>query len=80
MPINARFSAEPGAVPGYRDPVIMSAGAFVNGATIELSCDAPLRTPYEVYVQGGTLREHAVLGALHAADALARAGILQPVE
>jgi len=79
MPINARFSAEPGEVPGYRDPVIMSAGAFVNGATIELSCDAPLRAPYEVYVQGGTMREHAVLGALHAADTLARAGILQPV-
>ncbi len=80
MPVNARFVPEPGPVPGYRDPVIMSSGAFVNGATIELSCDAPLRSPYEVYVQGGTLREHAVLGALHAADALARAGILRPLE
>jgi cystathionine beta-lyase family protein involved in aluminum resistance len=48
----------------------MSGGAFVNGATIELSCDAPLRPPYEVYLQGGTAREHVMLGALLAADTL----------
>jgi cystathionine beta-lyase family protein involved in aluminum resistance len=70
MPINARFAPEPGPVPGYTDPVIMSGGAFVNGATIELSCDAPLRPPYEVYLQGGTAREHVMLGALLAADTL----------
>lgn len=70
MPLNARFAPEPGRVPGYPDPVIMSAGAFVPGATIELSCDAPLRPPYEVYVQGGTSREHVLLGCLFAADAL----------
>jgi cystathionine beta-lyase family protein involved in aluminum resistance len=72
MPINARFAPEPGPVPGYTDPVIMSGGAFVNGATIELSCDAPLRPPYEVYLQGGTTREHVMLGALLAADTLSR--------
>jgi cystathionine beta-lyase family protein involved in aluminum resistance len=71
MPVNARFAPEPGPVPGYRDPVIMSSGSFVSGATIELSCDAPLRPPFEVYLQGGTTREHGVLGALFAADALA---------
>jgi cystathionine beta-lyase family protein involved in aluminum resistance len=71
MPVNARFTPEPGPVPGYRDPVIMSSGSFVNGATIELSCDAPLRAPFEVYLQGGTTREHGLLGALFAADALA---------
>ncbi len=75
MPLNARFAPEPGAVPGYRDPVVMSGGAFVNGATIELSCDAPLRAPFEVYVQGGTSRAHAVLGALFAADMLAKESI-----
>jgi cystathionine beta-lyase family protein involved in aluminum resistance len=78
MPVNARFSPEPGPVPGYREPVVMSAGAFVAGATIELSCDAPLRAPFEVYVQGGTLREHVALGALRAADALATEGLLRP--
>jgi len=70
LPINARFRPEPGAVPGYVDPVIMSSGAFVSGATIELSCDAPLRPPFDVYVQGGTVAEHAFLGALLAAMAL----------
>ncbi len=70
MPLNARFAPEPGSVPGYRDPVVMSAGAFVNGATIELSCDAPLRAPYEVYLQGGSSRAHVALGALLAAEAL----------
>jgi cystathionine beta-lyase family protein involved in aluminum resistance len=70
LPVNARFRPEPGAVPGYADPVIMSSGAFVGGATIELSCDAPLREPYEVYLQGGMIAEHTMLGALRAAQAL----------
>jgi cystathionine beta-lyase family protein involved in aluminum resistance len=70
LPIDARFAPEPGPVPGYRDPVIMSGGAFVAGATLELSCDAPLRPPYEVYLQGGTSREHVLLGALFAAESL----------
>ncbi|HEY6486386.1 MAG TPA: methionine gamma-lyase family protein [Candidatus Cybelea sp.] len=72
LPVNARFRPEPGAVPGYTDPVLMSSGAFVGGATIELSCDAPLRAPYEVYVQGGVSLAHAYLGALFAAHALER--------
>ncbi len=70
LPVNARFAPEPGPVPGYPDPVVMSSGAFVNGATIELSCDAPLRPPFEVYLQGGTMREHVALGAILAADAV----------
>ncbi len=70
MPVNARFRPEPGRVPGYAEPVIMSSGSFISGATIELSCDAPMREPFEVYVQGGIVREHAVLGALFAARAL----------
>jgi cystathionine beta-lyase family protein involved in aluminum resistance len=70
MPLNARFSPEPGAVPGYPEPVIMSGGAFVAGATIELSCDAPLRPPFEVYLQGGTNRVQALLGAVLAAESL----------
>jgi cystathionine beta-lyase family protein involved in aluminum resistance len=72
MPVNARFAPEPGPVPGYVDPVVMSSGSFVAGATIELSCDAPLREPYEVYVQGGITAEHAALGAVFAADAIVR--------
>ena len=67
MPLNARFRPEPGPVPGYRDPVVMSGGAFIAGATIELSCDAPLRAPYDVYLQGGTSADHVRYGALSAA-------------
>lgn len=70
MPVNARFRPEPGSVPGYTDRVIMSSGAFVGGATIELSCDAPLRAPFEVYLQGGMMFEHAMVGAMRAAQAL----------
>ncbi|HEV2262226.1 MAG TPA: methionine gamma-lyase family protein [Candidatus Rubrimentiphilum sp.] len=71
MPLNARFRPEPGPVPGYAEAVVMSSGAFIGGATIELSCDAPLRQPFEVYLQGGIVAEHAALGALFAARALA---------
>ncbi len=73
LPVNARFAPEPGPVPGYVDPVIMSSGSFVSGATIELSCDAPLRAPFEVYLQGGVTAEHSALGAMLAATAVLRA-------
>jgi cystathionine beta-lyase family protein involved in aluminum resistance len=70
LPINARFMPEPGPVPGYVDPVIMSSGSFVSGSTIDLSCDAPLREPWDVYLQGGIVAEHVALGAILAADAI----------
>lgn len=70
LPVNARFTPEPGSVPGYVDPVVMSSGAFVSGSTAELSCDGPLRPPFQVYLQGGTLAEHVALGAIVAADAV----------
>jgi cystathionine beta-lyase family protein involved in aluminum resistance len=71
MPVNARFRPVPGRVPGYAEQVIMSTGSFISGATVELSCDAPLREPFEVYLQGGVVAEHTALGALLAARALA---------
>jgi cystathionine beta-lyase family protein involved in aluminum resistance len=70
LPINARFMPEPGPVPGYVDPVIMSSGSFVSGSTIDLSCDAPLRAPWDVYLQGGVVAEHTALGAILAAEAV----------
>ncbi len=70
LPINARFRPEPGFVPGYAQPVVMSSGAFIAGSTLELSCDAPLRPPFEVYVQGGAGVAHSLLGALFAARAV----------
>ena len=57
-PINAHFSPEPSYMPGYEDDVIMAAGTFVQGSSIELSADGPIRPPYEAYVQGGLTYEH----------------------
>ncbi len=67
LPVNARAAPEPGPVPGYADPVIMAGGAFISGSTLELSCDAPLREPYEVYLQGGLDASHGVLATMSAA-------------
>ncbi|MBS1998171.1 MAG: methionine gamma-lyase family protein [Cyanobacteria bacterium SZAS LIN-2] len=67
-PVNAHVLPEPSAMPGYADEVIMAGGSFVEGATIELSCDGPLREPYAVYLQGGLSYLHvksALLGALN---------------
>lgn len=70
LPVNARAAPEPGPVPGYADPVIVAGGAFVTGSTIELSCDAPLREPFEVYLQGGMDVAHGVLAVTSAAAAV----------
>ncbi len=68
LPVNARATPVPGAVPGYADPVLMADGAFVSGSTMELSCDAPLREPFEVYMQGGLDSNHGIVAALSAAN------------
>ena len=63
-PVDSFVNPEPWDMPGYNDPVIMAAGAFIQGSSIELSADAPIRPPYIVYYQGGLTYEHAKLGAL----------------
>ena len=57
-------------MPGYEDPVVMAAGAFVQGSSIELSADAPIRPPYVVYFQGGLTYEHSKFGVIKALQAL----------
>jgi cystathionine beta-lyase family protein involved in aluminum resistance len=57
-PVDSFAVPEPWDMPGYTDPVIMAAGTFVQGASIELSADAPIRAPYTAYVQGGLTYEH----------------------
>ncbi|MBP2659971.1 MAG: Aluminum resistance family protein [Firmicutes bacterium] len=66
-PIDAHVRPEPSAMPGYQDAIIMAAGTFVQGASIELSADGPLRSPYIVYLQGGLTLEHAIVGTMGAA-------------
>ena len=63
-PVDSFVTPEPWAMPGYDSEVIMAAGAFVQGSSIELSADAPMREPYTVYFQGGLTYEHSKLGAM----------------
>jgi len=63
-PIDSFVQCEPWDMPGYEDQVIMAAGAFVQGASIELSADAPIREPYIAYLQGGLTFDHAKIGVL----------------
>ncbi len=69
-PIDSFVSPEPWEMPGYEDPVIMAAGAFVQGASIELSADAPICPPYIAYMQGGVIYDSAKIGILRAADSM----------
>lgn len=63
-PVDSFVQCEPWAMPGYNDEVIMAAGAFIQGSSIELSADAPIREPYIAYVQGGLTFDHAKIGVL----------------
>lgn len=63
-PIDSFLECEPWAMPGYNDEVIMAAGAFIQGSSIELSADAPIREPYIAYLQGGLTFDHAKIGIL----------------
>lgn len=65
-PIDSNAVPEPWDMPGYTSKVIMAAGAFTNGSSIELSCDAPIREPYIAYMQGGLTYEYGKLGVLKA--------------
>ena len=69
-PVDSYVTPEPWAMPGYDDPVIMAAGAFIQGSSIELSADGPIRDPYYIYVQGGITYESGKLGILYAVEEL----------
>ncbi len=63
-PVDSFVTPEPWDMPGYDSPVIMAAGAFIQGSSIELSADAPLKPPYTAYMQGGLVYEHVKLGVM----------------
>ena len=69
-PVDSIAAPEPWDMPGYADKIIMAAGTFVQGASIEFSADGPLREPYNVYLQGGLTFEHAIIGIMGAAQAV----------
>lgn len=76
-PVDSYVRPEPWAMPGYDDPVVMAAGTFVQGSSIELSADGPMRPPFAAYFQGGLTREHVIYAALSAANELMGRGILR---
>ena len=75
-PVDSYVTPEPWAMPGYDSDVIMAAGAFVQGSSIELSADGPIKPPYAVYFQGGLTWQHAKLGILMSLEYLVREGIV----
>lgn len=75
-PVDAFVVPEPWDMPGYENPVIMAAGAFTLGASIELSADAPLREPYAAYMQGGLNYHSGKIGVLLAAQSMLDSGVI----
>jgi cystathionine beta-lyase family protein involved in aluminum resistance len=75
--VDSYVSPEPWDMPGYEDQVVMAAGAFVQGSSIELSADAPIRPPYIVYFQGGLTYEHSKLGVMMSLSRLLHDGLVQ---
>jgi cystathionine beta-lyase family protein involved in aluminum resistance len=76
-PVDSYVTPEPWAMPGYDSEVIMAAGAFVQGSSIELSADGPIREPYAVYFQGGLTWYHAKLGILMSLQKMVDAGLVE---
>ena len=76
-PVDSYVTPVPWAMPGYDAEVVMAAGAFVQGSSIELSADGPIRPPYAVYFQGGLTWYHAKLGILMSLQKLVQAGLVQ---
>ncbi len=75
--VDAHVVPEPWDMPGYEHPVIMAAGTFIQGGSLELSADAPIRKPYTAYMQGGLTYAHAKLGAITALQTMIDRGLLQ---
>ncbi|MEK5039466.1 methionine gamma-lyase family protein [Sporosarcina sp. FSL K6-3457] len=77
-PINAHYAPEPSYMPGYTDDVIMAAGTFIQGSSIELTADGPIRPPYTAYVQGGLTYEHVKTAVLSSIEKLMEDGLIKP--
>lgn len=76
-PVDSFVSPEPWDMPGYEDKVVMASGAFIQGSSIELSADAPVREPFNVYFQGGLTYEHGKLGIMSALNRLKENDLLR---
>jgi cystathionine beta-lyase family protein involved in aluminum resistance len=75
--VDGHVLPEPWDMPGYDSPVIMAAGAFVSGSSIELSADGPIKPPYAVYFQGGLTWQHGKFGIMKSLQRLVETGIVK---
>ena len=75
-PVDGFVTPEPWDMPGYDSQVIMAAGAFVSGSSIELSADGPLKEPYAAYFQGGITWQHAKFGIMRSLQSLVDKGVV----
>ena len=76
-PVDSYVTPQPWDMPGYDCPVIMAAGAFIQGSSIELSADAPIKPPYTAYMQGGLVYEHVRLGVMISIQKMMEKGIIK---
>ncbi|WLR46873.1 methionine gamma-lyase family protein [Halobacillus litoralis] len=76
-PINSQFKPEPSVMPGYEDEVIMAAGTFIQGASLELTADGPIRPPYTAFVQGGLTYAHVKIAVVQAVQQLVEEGMVK---
>ena len=76
-PVDSFVTPEPWDMPGYDAKVIMAAGAFVSGSSIELSADGPIKPPYAVYFQGGLTWQHAKFGILMSLQSVLNSGLVE---
>ena len=75
-PVDSFVSPEPWDMPGYTDKVVMAAGAFTNGASIELSADGPVRPPYAAWMQGGLNYQSGKTGVMLAVETMIKEGVI----
>ncbi|WP_066173239.1 aminotransferase class I/II-fold pyridoxal phosphate-dependent enzyme [Bacillus marinisedimentorum] len=76
-PVNSHVTPHPSYMPGYEDDVIMAAGTFIQGASLELTADGPIRPPFTAYVQGGLTYEHVKIAVCQAVDRLEEDGLIK---
>ncbi len=76
-PVDSYFTPEPWDMPGYTDKVIMAAGGFIEGSSIELSADGPMREPYTVYFQGGLTYSHCKIALVKILDKMKKSGLIK---
>jgi len=76
-PVDSMYAPEAVYMPGYADPIISAAGSFIQGSTSELSCDGPIRPPYDLYVQGGLTWHHGKIGCIMALNEMYMDGLVE---